>query len=207
MAAPAKLENYPAWFNKPLPFNGHNYGYSYRDYKNWDDGFNVELLDGIPYMMASPDEWHQWVSGELFSQLKFQLKGKKCQPYSELDVRLFYEIDESDKTVARPDLMVVCSREKVKGKKNCQGVPDFIIEIVSKSTGGKDLMDKRNLYEYARVKEYWAVTADKVYQYILTGNSYSEEIHAMASGLKLQVTALGDIWLDFTGIVEEYGAA
>ena len=197
----SKLENYPAWFNKPLPFKG----YTYKDYKNWDDDFQVELLDGVPYMMSSPSVWHQWVSNNLNWQLNNQLKGKKCTPFFELDARLFYEQDDSDQTVARPDLMVVCDKAKLKNKVNCQGAPDFIIEIVSKSTSGKDLIDKRNLYEHAGVKEFWAVTESRIFQYFLEGSAYSEKIHTMASGLKLQVKVLGDVWLDFTEIAEEYG--
>ena len=139
MANLAQIEQeetqYPVWLNRPLPFDG----YKYKDYKNWDDGVNVELLEGVPYMMSSPGERHQWLVTELAKQLGVQLEGKKCQPYVEFDVRLFYSKDESDNTVVRPDLMVVCDESKVMDKMNCEGVPDFILEVVSKNSAGKDL--------------------------------------------------------------------
>jgi Uma2 family endonuclease len=37
------------------------------------------------------------------------------------------------------------------------GAPDWIIEILSKSTASKDLNEKFELYEFAGVKEYWVV--------------------------------------------------
>ena len=89
---------YPVWLNKPLSFDG----YRYKDYKNWDDGVNVELLEGVPYMMSRPGERHQWLVTELAKQLGIQLEGQKCQPYVEFDARLFYLKDESDNTVVRP---------------------------------------------------------------------------------------------------------
>ena len=202
MAAPAKLENirYPAWFNKPLPLDR----YSYRDYKKWDDDISAELLDGIPYMMASPNEKHQSIVSELHGQLWSQLKGKKCKVYSELDCRLFYEADESDKTVVRPDLIVVCDSEKVKGKANCEGAPDFVIEVVSKHSMGKDLIDKKNLYEQGGVKEYWVIDEKKVYRYELENGLYVEDISSLELGLKLQVKILDSLWLDFGPIAEEF---
>ena len=38
------------------------------------------------------------------------------------------------------DLMVVCDESKVMDKMNCEGVPDFILEVVSKNSAGKDLV-------------------------------------------------------------------
>ena len=100
---------------------------TYKDYKIIPDDIRCELIDGVIYLMASADEMHQWISGELLAQLKNQLQGKKCTPYSEFDVRPFYTLDESDVTVVRPDIIIVCDETKVIGKKNCEGPPDFII--------------------------------------------------------------------------------
>ena len=68
---------YPQWLKTRAPFGG----YTYKEYKNWDDSIRVELVDGMVYMMAGADERHQWISGDLFVQLGNQLKGKKCTPY------------------------------------------------------------------------------------------------------------------------------
>ena len=94
---------------------------TYRDYKRIPDDIRCELINGVIYMMASPDEMHQWISRNLVTQLDNQLQGKKCTPYYEFDVRLFYAEDESDVTTVRPDIIVVCDESKVLGKKNCEG--------------------------------------------------------------------------------------
>lgn len=41
--------------------------------------------------------------------------------------------------------------------KDCNGAPNLIIEILSPSTGSKDLKDKKDVYEFAEVPEYWIV--------------------------------------------------
>ena len=59
---------------------------TYKDYKRIPDNIHCELINGVFYMMASPDPDHQWISGELFTQLKIQLQNKNCTPFYELDV-------------------------------------------------------------------------------------------------------------------------
>ena len=190
----------PVWLNRPLPFDG----YKYKDYKNWDDGVNVELLEGVPYMMASPGERHQWLTSDLNKQLRNQLDEYTSQVYSGLDVRLFYEKDETDNTVVRPDLMVVCDESKVMDKMNCEGVPDFILEVVSKNSAGKDLVDKKRIYSEARVKEFWFVNEGTVFQYILEGALYMEKEHKLIKGFKLPVSSVDGCCLDFSSYVVRY---
>ncbi|MCL1992356.1 MAG: Uma2 family endonuclease [Spirochaetes bacterium] len=129
--------------DKPLSFEPPARGFTYRDYEKWDDDIRLELIDGAVYLMSSPTEWHRWVCGELFWQLKSHFRGKACNVYSELDVRPFYQEGDSDQTVVRPNIIVVCDEGKVFGKKNCEGAPDFIIEVLSEGTAGRDLADKK----------------------------------------------------------------
>ena len=148
------LRNYtkiPKWLEAPVPFGG----YTYKEYKNWDDDIRVELVDGMVYMMAGPDEWHQWVSARLVKLIGDFLEGRKCTIYyAPFDVRLFFETDESDKTVYQPDIFIICDNTKTKGLKYCKGAPDFIIEIMSEYSVGRDLIEKKKMYEKAGVKEY-----------------------------------------------------
>ncbi|MCL1991976.1 MAG: Uma2 family endonuclease [Spirochaetes bacterium] len=202
MAENARQEDlkHPAWLNTPLPFDGYTYG----NYKKWDDGFRAELIEGIPCMMASPDERHQWLCGNLYRQLGNQLDGKECTPYMELDVRLFYAEDETDKTVVRPDIIVVCDENKVLGKKNCEGAPDFVLEIVSEHSEGSDLVTKKKLYRRAGVKEYWAVGRDRVFQHRLEGGDYAEKTIILKESAKLPLDALAGCVLDFQAYAERY---
>ena len=53
------------------------------------------------------------------------------------------------------------------------GAPDLIVEILSPSTGKKDLNEKFQLYEKSGVKEYWIVDP---------GNKYIEVFHLQTKG-------------------------
>ena len=177
---------------------------TYMDYKKIPDDIRCELINGIFYMMSSADEMHQWVSMELSSQLKIQLQGKKCTPYSEFDVRLFYTQNESDVTVVRPDIIVVCDETKVLGKKNCEGPPDFIIEIMSDSSEKKDLKNKKIEYEKAGVQEYWVVSKGLVHCFMLSNNAYTEHVINLNNSSRLKISSLEGCYLDFKSILARY---
>ena len=74
------------------------------------------------------------------------------------DVRL-PEDDQTDDavmTVVQPDISVICDPAKL-DMRGCRGAPDFIIEIISPATAGKDQIQKVALYEKHGVKEYCLV--------------------------------------------------
>ena len=156
-------------------------------------------------MMAGPDEWHQWVSARLVSLLSDFLDSKKCTVYhAPFDVRLFYEIDESDKTIYQPDIFVVCDESKTKGLKYCKGSPDFIIEIISEYSESRDLIEKRKTYEKAGVKEYWAAGREELHVFILADGKYKETIIKITKELKQPIACLNGCIIDFHDIVDRY---
>jgi Uma2 family endonuclease len=136
--------------------------YNYSDYVSWQWPEMVELIRGKIFKMSpAPTSTHQKVSGRLFLTIGNFLKGKKCQLFSApFDVRLpLSSKQKSDKeiiTVVQPDLCVICDPNKI-DERGCLGAPDWIIEILSPHTSGKDLRDKFDVYEEAGVKEYWVV--------------------------------------------------
>ncbi|MBF0223964.1 MAG: Uma2 family endonuclease [Desulfobacterales bacterium] len=156
--------------------------YTYSDYCKWNNEERWELIEGIPYCMASPSRKHQRISGNLFAQIHNFLFGKECEVYSApFDVRLPNKSDEHDKdieTIVQPDISVICDRSKLDDK-GCLGAPDFIIEILSPSTASKDHITKVNLYEKNKVKEYWIVDTENkiIFIYLLNENKkYSKPI-------------------------------
>lgn len=62
--------------------------YSYNDYLSWNDDVRCELIDGEIYMMSSPSQTHQEISGELFYQLFGFLKGKSCKGTPDLIIEI-----------------------------------------------------------------------------------------------------------------------
>ena len=51
---------------------------SYADLLKFDDDKRYELIDGVPYLMASPSVAHQRVLLEIAKQIGDYLEGKKC---------------------------------------------------------------------------------------------------------------------------------
>ena len=80
------------------------------------------MIDGVVYSMAAPNTEHQGINMTLSAKLFNYFEGKPCWPFvAPLDVRLFYEEDDSDDTVVQPDLVVACDPEEL-GKESCRGV-------------------------------------------------------------------------------------
>lgn len=116
-----------------------------------------EYIDGEIYMMASPKAAHQKVLGELYGVFYNWFKGKQCRPMlAPFDITL--KRSEENKSVVQPDLMVICDlEEKLNEEDNYTGVPSLMIEILSESTRGKDMVKKLDLYMSTGVREYWIV--------------------------------------------------
>ena len=77
------------------------------------------------------------------------------------DCRVFHapfdvKLSDSPLTVVQPDLMIICDKNKLDGKR-CNGAPDFIIEIVSPGNPADDYIRKLYHYKNAGVREYWIV--------------------------------------------------
>ena len=161
--------------------------YTYADYLEWDDGNRYELIDGEAYLMASPTYIHQRISMNLAGELFSFLKGKPCRVLSApFDVRL--NSDKADDIVVQPDILVVCDKDKLSDK-YCAGAPDFVIEILSPSTLGKDRVTKFNAYLNAGVREYWIVDPESktASVYILENGRYIAHAYDETSSIPVTV--------------------
>ncbi|HEX3043712.1 MAG TPA: type II toxin-antitoxin system prevent-host-death family antitoxin [Bacillota bacterium] len=119
-----------------------------------------ELIDGEIYLMASPSFNHQIVVTEIAGQFYNYFKGKRCRSLTApLDVKLFGFATkfEEDPNVVQPDVIVVCDEEKVNAANKYEGIPTLIVEVLSPSTKGKDMVTKLNLYMKSGVREYWII--------------------------------------------------
>ena len=90
--------------------------YTFADVLTWDEGKNIEIINGEAFMMATPSRIHQKISMELSRQLANYLEGKSCEVYpAPFGVRLFEQDGDSPEnvdTVVEPDISVVCDRSK-----------------------------------------------------------------------------------------------
>jgi prevent-host-death family protein len=132
-----------------------------------------ELIDGEVYLLASPAFDHQVVVSEITWHLQNYFKGKPCRPLTApLDVRLFGYASkfEEDPNVVQPDIIVVCDEDKVNADNRYAGIPTLVVEVLSPSTKGKDMVAKLNLYLKSGVREYWIVDLKEksIVQYIFS---------------------------------------
>ena len=129
--------------------------FSVEDYYETPEGYPLELINGRFYVMESPGSKHQSIVYELGFAIGGYIKKHKgkCRVYpGPFDV----ELPTEKGTVVVPDITVVCDTSKV-DKKGLKGVPDWVIEVLSASTQGKDKKEKLAVYEAVGVKEYWIV--------------------------------------------------
>jgi Uma2 family endonuclease len=154
--------------------------YSYADYLAWKWPEMLELIHGKIFKMSpAPSSLHQKVSMELSRQIANFLKGKKCKVFTApFDVRLPESVllnkDHEITTVVQPDICVVCDSNKI-DEQGCLGAPDWVIEILSQNTSGKDLRYKFDVYEKSEVKEYWVIHPNEqtVLVFILENGKYT----------------------------------
>ena len=124
-------------------------------YEALPEDIRVEVFDGVVYDMASPSQNHQTILTELLVSLRNYIREKNgnCSVFpAPFDVKL----SDIPLTIVQPDIMVVCDKDKLDGKR-CNGAPDFIIEIVSPGNPSDDYIRKLYYYKNAGVREYWIV--------------------------------------------------
>ncbi len=188
--------------------------YTFADYLTWQFKERVELIKGKIFKMVMPSEKHQRVSSNLHGLFWAHLKGQKCKAYHlPFDVRLIKPphlrkvTDKSIYTVVQPDITIVCDLSKVKvDEKGCLGAPDLIIEILSPSTGSKDMTDKKDIYEFSEVPEYWIVHPHDgtVVVYLLNEQKKYVVDGFYASDATIKVSVLQGVEINLNDVFEQY---
>ncbi len=143
--------------------------YTVEDYLRWQGDW--ELIEGIPYAMASPRPINQYLLNELGAFLRnvfLQKECSICKVYVELDWYVSFD------TVIRPDLMVLCGEipERV------ESPPQMVVEIVSPSSRQMDEGLKFELCEMQGVKYFVLVYPDErfVKVFELIEGKYTEKV-------------------------------
>jgi Uma2 family endonuclease len=120
------------------------------------EGTLAEVIDNRLYMSPSPKGKHQRTLRNLFRSVdQFVVQqGLGEVLFAPLDVYL----DEQQNAV-QPDLIFISSEKAsiIDDDDVVHGVPDLIIEVLSKGNQDHDEKTKKDLYERFGVKEYWIV--------------------------------------------------
>jgi Uma2 family endonuclease len=171
-----------------------DYHYTAEDFYKLKGEDKYELSDGVLYAMSSAGRVHQEISFDIGGQIRNYLVGKPCKGYADFNVQLFANKDK----IYRPDLFIVCDNDKITDRA-VVGAPDFIIEIMSDSTGGVDTLEKRWMYEKAGVREYWIIyNTDYIYTYLLNAEGFFEEKVYRGKKLSVPVQIFPGLVLDFS---------
>ena len=138
-----------------LAYQKKNKIYTYQDYLELPDDRNrYEILQGELIMSPAPVTIHQKISMILINFL-FNYTSKK---HMGSVFHAPYDVILSDINILQPDVIFVSNaNKKIITEKNIQGAPDLVIEILSLATAYHDLIEKKEIYQSAGVKEYWIV--------------------------------------------------
>ncbi len=116
---------------------------------------SYEIIGGEKIMAPSASAYHNSIMGDLYTDIKLYLRRNNCGfVFSDsIDVHL------PDGSMFKPDLIVVKSENAdiIDWDGTIHGVPDMVVEVLSRSTKKKDLTIKKDTYEKNGVKEYWIV--------------------------------------------------
>ena len=175
--------------------------YTLEDYLALPDERRVELIDGVIYDMSAPKGYHQLIAGQIHALILSYIQGKKgtCLPFiSPVDVQL----DCDDRTIVQPDVIILCDLKKYTPDR-IVGAPDFVLEVLSRSTRSKDMILKLSKYKNAGVREYWMVDPEK--KIVLTyrfGDSMEYAIYSFRDRIPVGIYD-GDLVIDFS-MIDDY---
>lgn len=125
-------------------------------YKNSE--LRMEYINGEIVLLSSPNTFHQEISGNMYMIFREFLRGKECKVYyAPFDVH-FLKKDFKIPDVLQPDLFIACDiKDTTNERGRYMGTPALVVEIISKSTRSRDMIDKLNIYMLSGVKEFWIV--------------------------------------------------
>lgn len=129
-----------------------------------------EYIDGEIYMLSSPSFQHQNCVLELVSIFREWSQGSSCKPVvAPFDVML--QVNDTT-NVVQPDILILCDPENINEKGRYHGVPTLVVEVLSESNRGHDLITKLDVYRTGGVKEHWIVNPFRLEFLVYTFANY-----------------------------------
>ena len=143
------------------------------DYQLYESPNYYEIIEGEKFKMAAarPFLRHITISNKLFGIFDDYIVKNN------LDAAAFVECDvhlpDGNNTFI-PDFCVVCNFSVIGRDDAIYGVPDLVVEVLSRSTMKKDIGIKKDIYERNGVKEYWIISpwAKSIEVYHLTNGKF-----------------------------------
>ena len=116
---------------------------------------DYEIIGGEKIMAAMAILTHSGIITNLLNKIFSYVVANKCGYVFPDNVDVHFP----DGNLFRPDLTVITAENKkiLNWKGAIRGVPDMVVEVLSRSTKNNDLTIKKDIYESNGVKEYWIV--------------------------------------------------
>ena len=116
---------------------------------------SYEIIGGKKIMAPAANTIHNAIGGRLYMFIGTYLDAKDLG-YCFTDS---VDIHFPNGSLFQPDFSIVLKENKqiIKWGGDIYGVPDMVVEILSKSTRNKDLGIKKDTYEAQGVREYWII--------------------------------------------------
>jgi len=131
-----------------------------------------EIIEGEKFMSAMAFLNHSGIIMRLSSRIFYYVDLNQCGYVFTDNVDVYLP----DGNLFRPDLTVVKKENAgiLNWKGAVRGVPDMVVEVLSRSTRKNDLTVKKDVYESNGVKEYWIIDplAKTVDVYILRDGKF-----------------------------------
>jgi len=122
--------------------------------------YKSEFVNGMIIAMAGTTRWHNLIAGNIFGELRGQLRGRPCEAYmSDMRVRV-----SPTGLYTYPDVVVACGDIQFEDEHiDTLLNPTLIVEVLSPSTEAYDRGEKFAHYRRLEsLKEYVLVSQDKV---------------------------------------------
>ena len=139
-----------------------------------------EYFNGHIYAMAGASRAHNLIAGNVFGELRFQLRGRSCEAYIN-DMRV--KVSPTG-LYTYPDVAVVCDEPRFEGAHlDTLLNPTALVEVLSPSTEAYDRGDKFGHYR----------RLDSLQEYILVAQDRVRVEHYLRQGEQWLLTELSDI--------------
>jgi Uma2 family endonuclease len=122
--------------------------------------YRSEYVGGRAYAMAGASRAHNLVAGNVFAELRAQLRGRPCEAYvSDMRVKV-----SRTGLYTYPDVVAVCGEPRFEdGHVDTLLNPTLIVEVLSESAEGYDRGEKFSHYRRLEsLREYVLVAQDRM---------------------------------------------
>ena len=147
-----------------------------------------EYVGGIAYAMAGSSEEHNIIAGNIFSELRANLRGGPCKVFiADIKTRLFLA---NRNLFYYPDVMVTCDPKD--SDRFYKRFPKVIVEVLSDGTENTDRREKFwNYTQFDSLEDYVLVSQSKMEVTLFRrGNDWKPEILRQSQD-ELSLNSLG----------------